>query len=91
MNDRIAKMANTLIYHSVDLKQGENLLIEVFDAGFELAEAIIAGAQKLGANPFLQINLNKTQRALLMNASKEQLRQTAQFDSSRMKAMNAYI
>jgi len=91
MNGKIKNVADTLIHHSVDLKPGENLLIEVFDAGLELAEALIMKAQNLGARPFLQINSNKMQRALLMNASKEQIQQTAFFDAERMKQMNAYI
>ena len=91
MNERVLRMASNLISHSVALEKGENLLIEVFDAGFELAEALIGEAQKLGANPFLQISPNQMQRALLMNASLEQLRKTAEFDTQRMKQMDAYI
>ena len=91
MDNRVLRMASTLIHHSTALKEGEKLLIEVFDAGFELAEALIGEAQKLGAYPFLQISPNHMQRALLMNATAEQIRQTAHFDAERMKQMDAYI
>lgn len=89
--DRVTAMAQNLIKHSVALKAGENLLIEIFNAGFELAEALIEEAQKISAYPFVQVNMSTLQRSLLLNGTAEQWQKTAEFDAQRMSKMHAYI
>ena len=85
------KMAKNLIHHSVDLQKGENLLIEVFDGCYDLAEAVIAEAQAAGGNAYLSIKSNAMLRSLLMNCTAEQLKKTAEYESHRMDMMDAYI
>ncbi|MDL2319254.1 aminopeptidase [Eubacteriales bacterium OttesenSCG-928-A19] len=89
--DKVMAMAANLVGHSVALEPGENLLIETFNGGFELAEALIERAQAVGARPFLHIHQNRMLRTLLKNASREQLQLTAQYEVARMKDMHAYI
>lgn len=88
---KIEKMAKNLIHHSVDLKAGENLLIEIFDGGYELAKAIIAEGQAVGGNVFLSIKSNDMIRSLLMNCPASQLERTAGYEAARMDMMDAYI
>ena len=50
---RISQLAKNLINYSVSIKPGENLLIELFDSGDELASELIRECYRAGANPFL--------------------------------------
>lgn len=88
---KVEMMAKNLINHSVALQKGENLLIEMFDGGDELACALIEEAQKIGGNVFLTIKSNQMIRSLLMNCTEEQLKINAGFEAERMDKMDAYI
>ena len=89
--EKVVRMARNLISHSVALQPGENLLIETFDGGVELAKALIAEAQRVGGRAFLTIKSNEMIRALLLGATQEQVELTAQFELARMQKMDAYI
>ena len=91
MDHRNEILAHNLINYSVRLQKGEKLLIEVIDEGLELAQAIIKEAYAAGGVPFLTIKNLKMQRALLLGASKEQMELCAEYESLRMKNMDAYI
>jgi len=88
---KVEMMAKNLINHSVALQKGENLLIETFDGGDELACALIEEAQKIGGNVFVTMKTNQMIRSLLMNCTKEQLIINAEYEASRMDKMDAYI
>ncbi len=90
-NQKVVRMARNLINHSVALEKEENLLIETFDGGDELAYALIEEAQKIGGNVFVSIKTNQMIRSLLMNCTEEQLRTNAEFEANRMDKMDAYI
>ena len=70
---RISQLAKNLINYSVSLKPGENLLIEVFDAGMELASELIAECYKAGANPFVTIKSRRIMKDLIKNTNKEHM------------------
>lgn len=88
---RIDIMAKNLINYSVALKQGENLLIEVFDSGEELAAALVKEAYRVGANPFVAVKNRDLMRALFLGCTEEQIKMTAEFEAERMRNMQAYI
>ena len=88
---RIEKMAKGLINYSVELKKGENILIEVFDDGEALAAECIKEAYAVGANPFLTVKNRKLMRQLLLGTSEEHMKKIASFEVERMKIMQAYI
>ncbi len=89
--DKIVQMAKNLVHHSVALEPGEKLLIELFNGGYELADALIEQARTAGADAFLQIHHHGLLRTLITNATAEQLRKTAEYEVARMRDMNAYI
>lgn len=90
-SERITKMARNLIGHSVALEAGENLLIETFNGGEELAGALIERAHEVGARPFLHIHDHRMLSALLKGATPEQIQMMAKYEVARMKEMDAYI
>ncbi|MBE5821999.1 MAG: aminopeptidase [Clostridiales bacterium] len=89
---RIEKLANNLISYSVDLKENENILIEVIgEDGILLAKELVKKATEVGAKPFVNIINNDLMRVLLENSTKEQLEIWAKHDLNKMKDMDAYI
>ena len=88
---RINKLAKNLLTHSVKLKPGENLLIEISDDGEALAAELIKEAYKLGGNPFLTVKNRAVTRQLIMNCNESQMANIAEFEKKRMNEMQAYI
>ena len=89
---RIEKLANNLLTYSVNIKKGENILIEVLgEDGILLAKELIKKAEELGANPFFNIIDYELLRVMLENATEDQIKLYAKHDEARMKDMDAYI
>jgi aminopeptidase len=88
---RIEIMAKNLLHYSVDLQQGENVLIEIHDDGEDLAAALIKEAYAMGANPFLTVKNRRLMGELLQGANTEQIDKVAKYEMERMKEMHAYI
>jgi len=88
---RIEKLAALILGHSVKLKRGENLLIELTDQGEDLAAELIRQAYALGANPYLSIINKRLQREWIAGANPEQIRRQAGYDIPRMRDMDACV
>ena len=89
---RIEKLANNLLTYSVDIKEGENILIEVLgEEAIPLAKELIKQVQKLGAKPQFNIINYEILRVMLENADEQQIKLYGQIDTNRMKEMDAYI
>ena len=88
---RITQLAHNLINYSVELKPGENILIECIGNCSELAKELIKKAYNAGGFPFLTVKNNELLRVLLNNCTEEQIKQTASYEIARMKDMKAYI
>ncbi|WP_110953523.1 aminopeptidase [Anaerosinus massiliensis] len=91
MDSRIETLAKNLIHYSTSLKKGEKILIEVFDDAHPLAKALVKEVYKVGGQPFITIKSNELQRALIQNATQEQLTLIADYEAARMKQMDAYL
>ncbi|MGB7605775.1 MAG: aminopeptidase [Lutisporaceae bacterium] len=88
---RIDIMAKNLIHYSVNLQPGENLLIEKYDSGDELVDALIKEAYAIGANPFLSVKNRDLMREILLGCNEKQIALAAEFEAERMRNMQAYI
>jgi aminopeptidase len=88
---RFEVLAEVLIGFSTDLKKGERVLIDVFDAPSEMVVALIRSARSKGAFPFVNLQSNVIARELLKGAEEEQYRTLREFEMARMKAMDAYV
>ncbi|UWG98948.1 aminopeptidase [Dehalobacter sp. DCM] len=92
MNDqRIDQLAHNLITYSVELKEGEKLLIEVAGLEIPLAKALIKETYKAGGQPYLHISNSILQREILKGLTEEQANDMAKWEVARMKEMHAYI
>ena len=88
---RVSKLAKNLIGYSLELKAGENLLIELFDDGEELVKELVKETYRIGAKPFISIKSRKLHRELLLGTNAEHMTQIAKYEAMRMKEMDAYI
>lgn len=89
---RAEKLAKNLVNYSVSLKKGEKLLIEALNhEAIPIAAKIADYAYKKGAVPFITLQDQSIDKAVLQNCNEEQLKIMAEADLVRMKHMNAYI
>ena len=92
MDERIKKLASTLVNFSTAVKPGENVLIEYRgDEPVELVTAIVAEVYKAGGKPFVKHTDMRVHRALLMNATAEQIAMMDENEYAFMKQMDCYI
>ncbi len=88
---RITKMAKNLLGYSVKLKPGENVLIEVYDSGEELAAELVKEAYRIGGKPFLTVKKMSLLRELILGSTAEHIADIARYEAERMRDMDAYI
>ena len=88
---RVSKLAKNLLDYSLELKAGENLLIELFDDGEELVKELVKETYRIGAKPFVSIKHRELHRELLLGTNAEHMAQIAKYEAARMKEMDAYI
>ena len=89
---RIEKLANNLLHHSVELKHGEKILIEIIGTdAVPLGKELIKQAENMGALPFFNIIDYEVMREMLLNASEKQIKLYAKHDLQRMQDMDCYI
>lgn len=85
-------LAENLLKHSIQLKKEEKILIEVIGTeGIPLAKELVKLATNMGALPIFNIIDETVLRALLEQATKEQIENYAKYDLIKMKQMDAYI
>lgn len=88
---RIQKLVRNILHYSLRLQPGENLLIELFDEGEDIAAVFIKEAYALGANPFLSVKNRTLLREILLSCSYEQIDKMAALEAERMQNMQAYV
>ncbi|HYE08614.1 MAG TPA: aminopeptidase, partial [Patescibacteria group bacterium] len=88
---RISMLARNLISYSLELKAGENILIELFDEGEDLVAELVKEAYFVGAKPFISIKNRKLLRELISGTDAEHMANVGKYEAIRMKEMNAYI
>ena len=91
-DSRIEKLARNLLNHSINLKKGENILIEIIGMdAIPLGKELIKQAENIGAYPQFNIIDYEIMREILLNCSEEQIKMYAKHELQRMKDMSAYI
>ncbi len=91
IDERIKLLAKNLINFSCELKKGENILIEATGTDYQLVNALVEEARKVGAYPFVELYDNRVQRQLLMGMDGEFADRMRDFACYRMDKMQAYI
>lgn len=88
---RVNELARLLVHHSMKVKPGENVLIDLFGERKELARALIAEVYQAGGAPFFQVNDDALLRAQLLEITEEKMDLAAKWDYERMKGMDCYV
>lgn len=92
MDQRIKELAGIIINYSTEIKKDENVLIHCTGTAPQpLVRALVQEAYKAGGKPFVKWTDPRTERELLMGATKEQLETKAALELAEMKEMKAYI
>ena len=93
IDSRVAELAKMLIEYSCALQPGENILIEAHDmfAQPELITALVDEVYKAGGNPFVEMRSSLVQNRIVTGGKDEQLNFMAEYESLRMRNMQAYI
>ena len=92
MKNRVKKLAYNLLNHSVKLKAGEKILIEMIGIDcLDLANELINISKEIGAIPVFNIIDYRVLKQLLSNCTDEQINEYAKYDLFRMKDVDAYI
>ncbi len=92
IDERLTKLAESVLKNSVGLKKGEKIYIEAFSASTkDLFNEFIRVATKLGASPFYVYNDNSFVKNLVSNASSEQIEQYAKWHKSIMDDVDCYV
>lgn len=91
-NNNLKKLAKQILMYSLNIKENENLLIELFGTdGIPLAKEIIKYARDLNVNVFNNIIDYEILSELLRNSNEKEIKLYAKHDLNRMKNMDAYI
>lgn len=86
MDSKIERLSKILIEHSVKLKKGEKILIEMIGTDcFDLACQIIIQAKEIGAIPLFNIIDYKILKELLINCNEKQIKEYAKYDLEKMR------
>ncbi|HCC04155.1 MAG TPA: aminopeptidase [Clostridiales bacterium] len=92
MDNRVQQLASNLLNHSVKLKAGEKILIEMFGTDcVDLANELISQSKEIGAIPLFNIIDYKVLKELLLNCTEQQIKTYAKYDLVKMQDVDAYI
>lgn len=92
IDERLTKLAESVLKNSVKLKKGDKIYIEAFSSSTkDLFNELIRVAAKMGATPFYMYNDNSFVKNLMSNASPQQVEQYAKWHRSLMDDMDCYV
>ncbi len=91
IDPRMETLAKQLVHYSTNLQKGEKVLVEMIGEETDLVTAIVKEVHKAEAIPFVTIKRPTVTRALLMEATEEQIQDMASWELERMKTVDAYI
>lgn len=92
MDQRIKKLAETLVHHSIALRPGEKVYIDYNGSGADsLVQELIRTIYDAGGVPFFHCFNSKFLREILFNCNEEQLRIMTNLSLLEMKQMDCYI
>ncbi|MBN2908752.1 aminopeptidase [Polycladomyces sp. WAk] len=88
---RLSQLAKVLVHHSCRVKQGDNVLIDVFGPDHDLVRALIPEIRAAGGYPFVQLHNHALIRAMLLDTDEEHMKRLGEIGLYQMKRMDCYI
>ncbi|MEW6237478.1 MAG: aminopeptidase [Candidatus Omnitrophota bacterium] len=92
LEERIKRLAHTIIHYSTKTHAGDMVLIHTkgFET-FDLAEAVLREAIATGGIPYLHIEDERATRRLLLEGGEETFKKLGEFLLEQMKRANVYV
>ncbi|WP_409291591.1 aminopeptidase [Peribacillus sp. SCS-37] len=90
-DNRLTKLANVLLTHSVAIKENERVLIRGSVTAQPLIKELIDGAYSLGAYPYVELMEEEISQHLAMGATREQLETQAAWMLKKYEDVDAVI
>lgn len=88
---RYNALARQLVDFSTATKEGDRVLVELFDAPDEIGVALICAIRAAGATPFVNLHRARIGREMALGASETQFETVSDHAMHQMKAMDCYI
>ncbi|SMO61205.1 aminopeptidase [Melghirimyces algeriensis] len=88
---RVSDLARLLVQYSMEVKQGDKVLVDLFGGRDELARALIDEVFQAGGYPLVQLNHDALLRRQLLFTSEEHMDLLAKYDLARMQDMDCYV
>lgn len=91
VDERIKKLAHNLVNYSCRVGSGEKVLIDTSCTDDMIVEELIKAVYDAGGMPYVDASRPAVSRELLNRITKQQVLDMTDWDSQRMRAMQAYI
>ena len=91
MDSRLPKLARQLVRHSVELRKGEKILLDLQDVPDDISIALIREARAVGGLPAVNLMHSRVGREMSLGATAAQYDQIAANALHQMQGMDAYI
>jgi len=92
MDERMVKLARSLVSYSMAVKPGEKVLVEAFGIRtYPFVEVLVKAVREAGGVPFTALHDDRIHRAMLLGAEAAQYELIAGWERARMKEMNCYV
>ncbi|MDB5083680.1 MAG: aminopeptidase [Bacilli bacterium] len=91
IDPRYTKLAAQLLNYSVELRAGQNLLIDAYEVDSALVQVLVEQAALLGGCPFVRLRNAQVTRQLLQGTSVEFAKRQWQLDRTLIESLHAYI
>jgi aminopeptidase len=91
LDPRFLELAEVLTGFSTRVAKGERVLIDAMDVPHEMTVALVRKVRGKGGHPFVNLQANVINRALLLEAEEAQYQTMCDFELPRISMMDAYI
>jgi aminopeptidase len=88
---RYGKLARLLVEHSVGLKRGERVLLDMYDVPDEFSIELMRAVRAVGAIPLIEVRHTRISREILMGTDPKHAALVRELELARMKKVQAYI
>ena len=91
MDSRYIKLARNLVGFSVNLKEGERVMIDAYNTPMDMVISLVRAVRERDGLPFVQLQDSTVNREVISEGVQEQFDELAAYELDRMKRMDAYV
>lgn len=88
---RLQILAKNLVQYSMNVKPGDNVLIDMLGSEREIVRALVEEVYARGGRPFVDLRDPRVEASVLKQCTEEQIKAWAEMDLVRMKDMQCYV